>query len=85
MFSMASAVLFLPFLPMLPIQVLLNNLLYDLSEIAIPFDRVDPEATARPVNWDIKLLGRFMLVFGPLSSVIDFLTFYALLHFLALA
>jgi Mg2+-importing ATPase len=81
MFSMAGAVLFLPFLPMLPIQVLLNNLLYDLSEIAIPFDRVDPEATARPVNWDIKLLGRFMLVFGPLSSVFDFLTFYALLHF----
>jgi Mg2+-importing ATPase len=80
MFSMAGAALFLPFLPMLPIQVLLNNLLYDVSEIAIPFDRVDPEATARPVKWDIKLLERFMLVFGPLSSVFDFLTFYALLH-----
>lgn len=80
MFSMAGAALFLPFLPMLPIQILLNNLLYDVSEIAIPFDRVDPEATARPVTWDIKLIERFMLVFGPLSSVFDFLTFYALLH-----
>jgi Mg2+-importing ATPase len=80
MFSMAGAALFLPFLPMLPIQILLNNLLYDVSEIAIPFDRVDPEATARPVTWDVKLIERFMLVFGPVSSVFDFLTFYALLH-----
>jgi Mg2+-importing ATPase len=80
MFSMAGAALFLPFLPMLPIQVLLNNLLYDVSEIAIPFDRVDPEATVRPVTWDVKLIERFMLVFGPVSSVFDFLTFYALLH-----
>ena len=80
MFSMAGAALFLPFLPMLPIQILLNNLLYDVSEIAIPFDRVDPEATARPVKWDVKLIERFMLVFGPVSSVFDFLTFYALLH-----
>jgi Mg2+-importing ATPase len=80
MFSMAGAALFLPFLPMLPIQILLNNLLYDASEIAIPFDRVDPEATARPVEWDVKLIERFMLVFGPVSSVFDFLTFYALLH-----
>jgi Mg2+-importing ATPase len=59
---------------------LLNNLLYDVSEIAIPFDRVDQEATARPVKWDVKLIERFMLVFGPVSSVFDFLTFYALLH-----
>jgi Mg2+-importing ATPase len=80
MFSMAGAALFLPFLPMLPIQILLNNLLYDVSEIAIPFDRVDEEATARPVTWDIRLIERFMLVFGPVSSVFDFLTFYALLH-----
>ena len=80
MFSMAGAALFLPFLPMLPIQILLNNLLYDVSEIAIPFDRVDPEATARPVKWDVKLIEQFMLVFGPVSSVFDFLTFYALLH-----
>ena len=80
MFSMAGAALFLPFLPMLPIQILLNNLLYDVSEIAIPFDRVDQEATARPVKWNIKLIERFMLVFGPVSSIFDFLTFYALLH-----
>jgi Mg2+-importing ATPase len=78
---MAGAALFLPFLPMLPIQILLNNLLYDVSEIAIPFDRVDPEATALPVKWDVKLIERFMLVFGPVSSVFDFLTFYALLYF----
>ena len=65
---------------MLPIQILLNNLLYDVSEIAIPFDRVDPEVTARPVKWDVRLIERFMLVFGPVSSVFDFLTFYALLY-----
>jgi Mg2+-importing ATPase len=80
MFSMAGAALFLPFLPMLPIQILLNNLLYDVSEIAIPFDHVDPEATARPVTWDVTLIERFMLVFGPVSSLFDFLTFYALLR-----
>ena len=80
MFSMAGAALFLPFLPMTPIQILLNNLLYDISEIAIPFDHVDPEDIARPVKWNIKLIERFMLVFGPISSVFDFLTFYALLH-----
>jgi len=80
MFSMAGAALFLPFLPMLPIQILLNNLLYDISEIAIPFDRVDPEAIVGPVTWDVRLIERFMLVFGPVSSVFDFLTFYALLH-----
>jgi Mg2+-importing ATPase len=80
MFSMAGAALFLPFLPMLPIQILLNNLLYDVSEIAIPFDRVDEEAVAGPVKWDVKFIERFMLVFGPVSSVFDFLTFYVLLY-----
>jgi len=80
MFSMAGAALFLPFLPMLPTQVLLNNLLYDTSQIAIPFDDVDPEDTARPVRWDMKLIERFMLVFGPLSSVFDFLTFFVLIR-----
>jgi Mg2+-importing ATPase len=79
MFSMAGAALFLPFLPMLPIQVLLNNLLYDVSQIAIPFDYVDPEDTAQPTRWDMKLIERFMLVFGPVSSIFDFLTFYALI------
>jgi Mg2+-importing ATPase len=80
MFSMAGAALFLPFLPMLPIQILLNNLLYDVSEIAIPFDHVDKEATSRPVTWNVRLIERFMLVFGPVSSIFDFLTFYALLR-----
>ena len=79
MFSMAGAALFLPFLPMLPIQVLLNNLLYDVSEIGVPFDNVDAEALRRPVRWDIKLIERFMLVLGPVSSLFDFLTFFALL------
>jgi Mg2+-importing ATPase len=78
MLSMALAALLLPFLPMLPIQVLLNNLIYDLSQTAIPFDTVDPEATARPALWDNHLVARFMLVFGPLSSVFDLLTFLAL-------
>jgi P-type Mg2+ transporter len=76
---MAGAALFLPFLPMLPIQILLNNLLYDVSEIAIPFDQVDPESVACPVKWDVKLIEHFMLVFGPVSSIFDFITFYALL------
>jgi Mg2+-importing ATPase len=82
MFSMAGAALFLPFLPMLPIQILLNNLLYDVSEIAIPFDQVDAEAVATPVKWDVKFIEKFMLVFGPVSSVFDFITFYVLLHVL---
>jgi Mg2+-importing ATPase len=81
MFSMAGATLILPFLPMLPIQILLNNLIYNVSEIAIPFDSVDPEIVVAPVKWDIKLIERFMLVFGPVSSIFDFITFYALLVF----
>jgi Mg2+-importing ATPase len=82
MVSMAAAALFLPFLPMLPVQVLLNNLLYDISQIAIPFDHVDPETTARPVHWDIRLIERFMMVFGPISSLFDFATFYVMLAWL---
>ena len=79
MFSMAGAALFLPFLPMLPTQVLLNNLLYDVSEVGVPFDNVDEEALKRPVHWDIRLIQQFMLVLGPVSSLFDFLTFFALL------
>ena len=79
MFSMAGAALFLPFLPMLPPQVLLNNLLYDVSEVGVPFDNVDEDAVERPVRWDIKFIQRFMLVLGPVSSLFDFLTFFALL------
>ncbi len=71
MFSMAGGVLFLPFLPMLPIQILLNNLLYDLSETTIPLDRVSDATVARPRAWDLTIVRKFMYVFGPLSSVFD--------------
>jgi Mg2+-importing ATPase len=80
MVSMAGAALFLPFLPMLPTQVLLNNLLYDLSEVGVPFDNVDAEALQRPVHWDIRFIERFMLVLGPVSSLFDFVTFFALIY-----
>jgi P-type Mg2+ transporter len=79
MLSMAVASLFLPFLPMLPTQILLNNLLYDLSEVGIPFDTVRPEATAEPQVWNMGALLRFAGVMGPLSSVFDLLTFAGLL------
>jgi Mg2+-importing ATPase len=78
MLSMALAAVLLPFLPMRPIQVLLNNLIYDLSQTALPFDRVDEEVTAIPAKWDNRAVERFMLVFGPLSSVFDLATFYVL-------
>jgi Mg2+-importing ATPase len=80
MFSMAGGSLFLPFLPMLPIQILLNNLLYDLSETTIPLDRVSDEAVAKPRRWDLDVVRKFMFVFGPLSSVFDFITFGLLLR-----
>lgn len=80
MVSMAGAALFLPFLPMLPVQVLLNNLLYDCSELGIPFDRVEAEALAEPVQWDLAEIVRSMLILGPISSAFDFLTFFALLR-----
>jgi Mg2+-importing ATPase len=79
MFSMAGAALFLPFLPMLPTQILLNNLLYDLAQLTIPTDNVDPEYIARPQRWDISVIRRFMLLIGPVSSIFDFLTFAVLL------
>jgi Mg2+-importing ATPase len=81
MFSMAGASVFLPFLPMLPTQVLLNNLLYDLAQITIPTDHVDAEVMRRPQRWDIRTIRNFMLVIGPISSLYDFLTFFVLLHF----
>ena len=79
MLSMALASLFLPFLPMLPTQILLNNLLYDFSEIGIPFDTVRPEAVAQPQVWNMRALIRFAGVMGPLSSAFDLLTFGGLL------
>jgi Mg2+-importing ATPase len=79
MFSMAGASFFLPFLPMLPTQILLNNFLYDLAQVTIPTDRVDREYLQNPQAWDIGLIRNFMLFIGPISSIYDFLTFYVLL------
>ena len=79
MFSMAGGVLFLPFLPMLPTQILLNNLLYDLSETTIPLDNVSDAMVAKPRRWDLDIVRKFMFVFGPLSSIFDFVTFGLLL------
>ena len=79
MFSMAGASLFLPFLPMLPTQILLNNILYDISEVPIPLDEVDPEEVRSPRVLDMTHIRNFMLVIGPISSVFDFLTFYIML------
>jgi len=79
MFSMAAAVLFLPFLPMLPTQILLNNFLYDLAQVTIPTDTVDETFIRKPQRWNIKLIRDFMLYIGPLSSIYDFATFFVLL------
>jgi Mg2+-importing ATPase len=79
MFSMAGAALFLPFLPMLPTQILLNNTLYDISEVPIPLDQVDPEELRAPRVLDMGFIRNFMLVIGPISSAFDFLTFYIML------
>ena len=79
MFSAAVASTFLSFLPMLPSQILLNNLLYDSSQMAIPTDLVDPELVTRPSHWDIAFIRRFMLTFGPISSIFDFATFAIML------
>jgi Mg2+-importing ATPase len=82
MFSMAIASVFLPFLPMLPTQILLNNCLYDMAQITIPSDHVDRGYIRRPQRWDMRLIRDFMLYVGPVSSLFDFLTFYVLLHVL---
>ena len=75
MFSAAAASAVLPFLPMLPGQILLNNLLYDTSQLAIPTDSADPELLHAPSHWNIAFIRRFMLTFGPVSSLFDFMTF----------
>jgi Mg2+-importing ATPase len=79
MFSMAGAFVFLPFLPMLPMQILLNNFLYDLSQVTIPTDNVDTSYIQKPHRWNIKLIRDFMIFIGPISSIFDFLTFFVLL------
>jgi Mg2+-importing ATPase len=82
MLSMAAASILLPFLPMLPGQILLNNFLYDLAQITIPSDNVDPSFVRKPRRWDVALVRNFMVGIGPVSSVFDFLTFGALLYWL---
>jgi Mg2+-importing ATPase len=79
MFSMAAASLFLPFLPMLPTQILLNNFLYDTSQVAVPGDNVDPVLLHKPKRWQIAFIRQFMVIIGPISSLYDFLTFGVLL------
>jgi Mg2+-importing ATPase len=79
MLSMAGAALLLPFLPMSPGQILLNNLIYDASQTALPSDNVDPDVENEPARWDVHAIERFMVVFGPISSVFDYATFGLLL------
>ncbi|MGA2436849.1 MAG: cation transporting ATPase C-terminal domain-containing protein, partial [Bryobacteraceae bacterium] len=79
MFSMAAASLLLPFLPMLPTQILLNNFLYDTSQVAVPGDNVDPALVHKPKRWQISFIRQFMTIIGPISSIYDFLTFGLLL------
>ncbi|MCL9685249.1 magnesium-translocating P-type ATPase [Legionella maioricensis] len=83
MLSMAGAVLFLPFLPMLPVQILLNNLLYDTSQITIPTDNVDSSFIKKPKHWNIDVIKKFMFFIGPISSLFDFITFYVMLNVFA--
>ena len=80
MFSVLGASAFLPFLPMAPIQVLTNNLLYDFSQVPIPNDAVDGEQVARPRSWNIAEIKRFILFIGPISSIFDYTTFFVMLH-----
>ena len=80
MFSVIGASALLPFVPMAPIQILTNNLLYDFSQVPIPTDNVDAEQIARPRPWDIKAIGRFIVAIGPISSIFDYTT-YAVMYF----
>ena len=78
MFSVLGAIIYLPFLPMLPIQVLLNNFIYDFSQVTISSDTVEPEWVKKPRKWNLRSIKKFMYTFGPVSSLFDFLTFYIL-------
>lgn len=82
MFSAAISSFILPFLPMLPTQILLNNFMYDLSQISLPSDNVDEEMLHRPQKWDIKFIKKYMIFFGPISSIFDFITFGIMLFVL---
>ena len=80
MFSMMGAVTFLPFLPMLPAQILFNNFVYDSSQFSLPTDDVDADELLKPAHWDLKFIRKYMIVFGSVSSIFDFLTFYLLYY-----
>ncbi len=80
MFSVLGASLFLPFLPMQPIQVLTNNLLYDFSQTSIPTDDVDADWLARPRKWEIGSMRRFIVFIGPISSIFDYMTYFIMLY-----
>ena len=83
MLSMAFAIVFLPFLPMLPTQILLNNLLYDISQVTIPTDNVDTSFIHKPKHWNIDIIRKFMIYIGPISSIFDFITFFVMLKIFA--
>jgi Mg2+-importing ATPase len=83
MFSVLAASAFLPFLPMLPIHILIQNLLYDTSQTAIPFDRVDNEYLMKPRKWDASDLNRFMIFIGPISSIFDITTYLLMFYLIA--
>ena len=85
MFSVVGGAYFLPFLPMAPIQVLVNNLLYDASQVGIPLDHVDEEYLAKPRSWNIKSIQKFMIFIGPISSIFDYGTFFLMLYFFGCA
>ncbi len=80
MFSVLGASAFLPFEPMLPIQILMNGLLYDFSQVAIPTDDVDPEQVAKPHPWSMGDITRFILLIGPCSSIFDYVTFFVMMY-----
>jgi Mg2+-importing ATPase len=85
MFSVVGGAYFLPFLPMAPIQVLVNNLLYDVSQVGIPVDNVDAEYLTKPRRWNIKSIRNFMIFIGPISSIFDYATFFLMLYFFGCA
>jgi Mg2+-importing ATPase len=80
MFSVVGASIFLPYVPMIPIQILTNNLLYDFSQVPIPVDDVDAEQIARPRPWSMSAISRFILLIGPCSSIFDYTTFFVMLY-----
>lgn len=81
MFSMLGASAFLPFLPMLPVQLLVQNLLYDISQVSIPWDKMDEEFLQKPKKWDASGISRFMVFIGPISSIFDYATFALMFFF----